>query len=151
MKILTSSDPFLHTPTQPVPEGFDLVRLARDLRDSMLESPRRSIGLAAPQIGIHLSAFMVYGPSAHILFVNPTLSKFQGSSEAWEGCLSVPDEEVLVVRPTKVVCEAFNVKGKRFKVRASGLLARVIQHEHDHLLGKLLTDDLNLKRRPVTK
>ena len=151
MKILTFTDPFLHTPTLPVPEGFDLHQLAKDLQQSMLESPRRSIGLAAPQIGIHLSAFMLFGDKAYTLFVNPTLSKAQGASTAWEGCLSVPEEEVLVTRPAKIICVAYDVNGKRFKVRAEGLLARVIQHEYDHLLGVLLTDDKNAPRRPVSK
>jgi peptide deformylase len=76
------------------------------------------------------------------VLINPEFVKLsQEKDVGWEGCLSIPDTYALVERPTKIIIKAFDVNGTQFKLKADGFLARVIQHEMDHLDGKIILDD----------
>jgi peptide deformylase len=78
-----------------------------------------------------------------MVFINPVISGRKGSVEAEEGCLSLPDVLADVTRPERITVAAFNMAGEEFSFEAEGLLARVIQHENDHLDGVLFTDHLS--------
>ncbi len=109
--------------------------------DTMAESD--GIGLAAPQVGVLSRLFVVdtRRPGERMVFINPEIietSQEQGSYE--EGCLSIPGMYYDIVRPLKIKVQAQDLKGKPFILEADGMLARVIQHEYDHLNGVLFID-----------
>jgi len=104
------------------------------------------IGLAAPQVGINASLFVAspsFEPSDLQVFINPELSDFTGKADAEEGCLSFPGIFCKVTRPGALTVEADGLDGKRFSRQVDELTARVIQHENDHLNGKLLVDRMS--------
>ena len=101
------------------------------------------IGLAGPQIGLNLRVFMVNGtgnPDDDLIIFNPKLSNMKGEVVASEGCLSFPDVYIKVKRFAEVTLEGYDIMSKPFKLEAKDLLARVLQHEYDHLDGKLFID-----------
>ncbi len=115
------------------------------LIDAMFETMEESdgIGLAAPQIGILKRFFVVdtRKQNEKIAFINPEIVEMSheiGSYE--EGCLSIPGMYYDIDRPLAVTIQAQDVKGKSFTIQATGLLARVVQHEYDHLSGTLFID-----------
>jgi peptide deformylase len=112
------------------------------LFDVMLSTMRRfeGIGLAAPQIGINKSLIVVDIGEGPIKIANPVIVDGKGNGILKEGCLSFPGLEVFVQRAERVVVEGVNARGKGTKIKASGLLARVLQHEIDHLCGFLIID-----------
>lgn len=104
------------------------------------------IGLAANQAGVNKRLFVVdlqdgRGP---LFIINPKIIKKEGTTEMQEGCLSVPGAVIKVKRAEKVIVEGLNIEGKFIKIEAGGLLARALQHEIDHLNGKLIIDYLKL-------
>ncbi len=123
----------------------------RDFLEAMIVTMREGngIGLAGPQVGVDKRFFVCQVPDQepHI-FINPELI---GTSEDVipyeEGCLSIPGIYSDIVRPAWVKVQAWNVRGKPFTMEADGILARVIQHEMDHLKGVLFIDHLNEKKR----
>ncbi len=136
-------DPVLRQETRPV-AAFD-ARLRR-LAESMFEIMEREegVGLAAPQIGL-VSRIMVWRDpevedERHV-FVNPHITCFSESSTVdFEGCLSVPCDSLRIARADEIVVEAQNLDGDVFEVELSGFQARVVQHEIDHLDGRLILD-----------
>lgn len=147
MDIVTLGDDVLRAKSSRV-EEFDqnLHRLIEDMHNLMRG---QGIGLAAPQVGIS-KRFFICQPEGHKLwvFINPEItltSEEQGDYE--EGCLSIPGIWSDVVRPAQVQVQAFNEKGRPFRVDADGILARVIQHELDHLNGVLFIDHLSQVKR----
>ena len=98
------------------------------------------IGLAAPQVGINEAMIVVDMGSGLYKLINPKIIKRQGSQALEEGCLSVPGVCIRVKRAKKVLVEALNDSGKPVKIEAEDLLACVLQHEMDHLKGKLIVD-----------
>jgi peptide deformylase len=99
------------------------------------------VGLAAPQIGVPLRVFVAEVNKKFYAFVNPEIVKTSSEEEYFEeGCLSLPGVYGEVRRPSKIVMTALNERGERVKVKAWGLLARVFQHEIDHLNGMLFVD-----------
>jgi len=124
----------------------------RDLVVQMLRLMRehRGVGLAAPQGGKNLRLF-VMNPSGEAgddqVYINPVLSDADGDDEAEEGCLSLPDIHVKVVRNKKLKIQAQDLEGNAFVETGSGFITRVWQHEFDHLNGILLTDRMG----PVAK
>lgn len=117
------------------------------LVDAMYETLAEAdgIGLAGPQVGVPQRLFVVDVPSEGIkkTFINPEIVETSVETGPYdEGCLSLPGVFHEVERPLKVTVYAQDEKGKNFKVEASGLFARVIQHEYDHLDGKLFIDHL---------
>ena len=104
----------------------------------------KGIGLAAPQIGISQMLIIADIGNKPIILANPEIIETKGKGVMEEGCLSIPDIVVNVKRPYKVIVKGLNEKGKIVEIKAKGLLARVIQHEIDHLSGKLIIDYLGL-------
>ncbi len=102
------------------------------------------IGLAAPQIGVNKSFIVADIGYGVIQLANPKILKMKGSVRWEEGCLSVPGAIVAIRRPDEIVVSGINEKNKAIELRARGLLARVLQHEIDHLNGRLIIDYLGL-------
>lgn len=105
------------------------------------------IGLAANQVALPYRVFVVNcagRPDAgeELVFINPVLSRPRGSAVQEEGCLSLPGLRMDVRRPEKIVVDAWSLDGEPFRIDVGGLLARVVQHEYDHLDGRLFTDRL---------
>jgi peptide deformylase len=149
LPIRTFGDPVLRDRARPV-ESFDdaLARLAEDMIVTMHEAP--GVGLAAPQVGrpIRLVVFDVgeEEPDPRAL-VNPVLKNEWGEQIAEEGCLSLPGLYYPVKRAQKVWAEGFDVTGHDVTIEAEDLLARVLQHEVDHLDGVLFIDRLDADHR----
>lgn len=101
------------------------------------------VGLAAVQVGIDRNIVVIDIGDGLIKMVNPVISKREGRETQEEGCLSVPEKCVNVKRSKKVVVDYLNEDSQAIRLSAEGLLARVIQHEIDHLFGKLILDYLN--------
>jgi peptide deformylase len=142
-------DPVLRKETTPVAEVTDDLRR---LIDDMFETMRaaKGIGLAAPQVGRleRIAVVDVEGGAQPIALVNPEVVSKSGTIKGEEGCLSIPDIFGDVERAANVVVRALDRDGRPFEVAGSELLARCLQHEIDHLHGKLFIDYLSvLKRR----
>jgi peptide deformylase len=101
------------------------------------------VGLAACQVGIDKQIAVIDIGEGLIKIINPAIVKKEGSETQEEGCLSCPGASIKVKRAKKVIVECLNEKGEAVKIAADGLLARVLQHEIDHLMGKLIVDHLN--------
>jgi len=150
--ILHYPDKRLRIPGKSVIE-FDgeLRRLVDDMAETMYAAP--GVGLAAPQIGVSLRLFVVDvattedAPSDLRTFINPELIEKVGEICYEEGCLSFPGIHEQVDRAERIRVRAQDVEGKTFELEADGLLSIAIQHENDHLDGKLLVDHLSLLRR----
>lgn len=110
-----------------------------DLKETMLKAP--GVGIAAVQVGKLLRVFFVETEVYKGIFINPKIvSASDETADEEEGCLSIPGTWGIVSRTTRLKIEAFNARGIPFTLKASGILARVIQHETDHLNGKLFID-----------
>ena len=108
----------------------------------------RGIGLAANQVDLPFQVFVVNlaaepGEGEELVFINPVISRPKGSEEAEEGCLSLPGVYGQVMRPKQVRVQAYNLQGESIDMEVDGMMARVIQHENDHLQGTLFTDRLS--------
>jgi len=102
------------------------------------------IGLAAPQVGSSTSIIVADIGEGAVKLANPRIIKTKGEDKLNEGCLSIPDMNVEIKRPYEILLEGLNEKGEHVEIKAKGLLARVIQHEIDHLKGRLIIDYLGL-------
>lgn len=143
MPIRMLGDPVLRQPTKPV-ELFDaaLRQLAADMTESMYAAP--GVGLAANQVGRSLACFVYDDHDGHSGFVaNPELSGLEGEDALDEGCLSVPGPYYPTSRALRVRLRGRDLEGRELQVDAEGLLARIFQHETDHLDGKLYIDRLS--------
>ncbi|MDN5863801.1 MAG: peptide deformylase [Gammaproteobacteria bacterium] len=154
LPILHFPDPHLRTPARPV-ESVDnaLSKTLEDMFETMYAAP--GIGLAATQVGID-RRFAVIDVSEEKnerrVFINPEILERRGSCDSDEGCLSVPEYFDTVKRAEWLRVRALDAEGESFELEAEGLLAICIQHEIDHLDGKLFIDYLSdLKRRRVRK
>jgi len=117
----------------------EIRKLIADMKETMKDAD--GIGLAANQVGIGISFFIVNLDDKSYAIFNPEITKQSKETEILEqGCLSVPEEHVEVGRPSEIVLKGLDRNGKRIKIRAWGMLAHVFQHEVDHLSGKLITD-----------
>jgi len=150
--IRITGDPTLHSPAAAVGEIDDSVReLVRDMEETMAAAP--GVGLAAPQVGVPLRIFVwswvdeegaAHRGTAinpHLLIAPLTLGELDDDEES-EGCLSIPGERFPLRRSTEAVLTATDLDGTPFEVRATGWLARIFQHEYDHLDGVLYADRL---------
>jgi peptide deformylase len=115
-----------------------VVRLMEDMAETMYAS--NGIGLAAPQVGVSKRVIVVDAGEGLIKVANPKIVKSEGLVEGTEGCLSLPMMFGEVDRAQKVIVKGLDEKGEPFKVEAEGMLARVFQHEIDHLDGILFID-----------
>jgi len=153
-EIVEFPDPRLRTKAQPVTVfDADLKRLVADMFETMYEAP--GIGLAATQIDVHRQLLVLdvsEEKNAPLVVINPRIVQSEGKQVYQEGCLSVPGIFADVERAERIRVEAQDVDGKPVTIEADGLLAVCIQHEMDHLLGKLFVDYLSpLKRELVRK
>lgn len=151
--ILYLPDERLRKVAKPV-EIFDdnLQLLINDMFDTMYDA--RGVGLAAPQIGIslRLSVIDVIGDKTNqIVIINPEIVSSQGEREFEEGCLSVPGAYDKVIRAAKVTVKALDRNGKPFEISGEGLLGECLQHEIDHLNGKLFVDLLSPLKRAIAR
>ncbi len=139
--ILTLGDPRLRLKGEPVDSfGKYLHELIDDLTHTMRDAP--GVGLAAPQIGEPLQVCVIEVENRLYELVNPVITRSSGEENDLEGCLSVPGYVAYVPRKEKVWVEAQDRDGRRIKTNGSGLLARAMQHELDHLKGILYIDYL---------
>ena len=147
LDIRVLGDPILREETMPVGEVTDeLRRLIDDMFETMYAA--KGIGLAAPQVGRRERLTVIDLEDAPYVLINPEIVERAGTAKAEEGCLSIPDVYGDVERASHVVVRATGRDGKPFEIEATDLLARCIQHEIDHLHGKLFIDYLSvLKRR----
>ncbi|HEX6590210.1 MAG TPA: peptide deformylase [Longimicrobiales bacterium] len=144
-------DPVLREPAQPVPDVTDeLRRLVEDMYETMYGA--EGVGLAAPQIGLGIRVIVVDPQdeqTARFALFNPeVVVQSSDTAKSEEGCLSIPGIREIVERPATCVVEAIDIEGKPVRMEADGLLARILQHEVDHLNGVLFLDRLSpIKRR----
>lgn len=154
--IRITGDPVLHTPARPVTDfGDDLATLVSDMIETMREAP--GVGLAAPQIGVAKQVFVwEWEDDSQVLhegaIVNPSLwrsrprGKLDEDADS-EGCLSVPDFRYPTRRSEKVVLTGLSPSREPLRIDAHGWLARIFQHEWDHLQGDLYIDRLGFRLR----
>ena len=116
-------------------------RLIDDMIETMQQA--KGIGLAAPQIGVSLQIIVVQMPDEEpVAIINPEIVKREGEMEVTEGCLSVPGYCGEIKRPEKIVVKGKDRYGKQFRIKAFGLLAEALEHEIDHLNGRLYIDHI---------
>lgn len=161
LPILITGAPVLHTPAQPV-EVFDdkLAALVDDMFETMAKAP--GVGLAGPQVGVALRLFVydwtddddvqyrgvAINPE---LLISPTPTGEADEDEDSEGCLSVPGERAPLLRAERAVLRAVDLDEKPFEIDATGWLARIFQHEFDHLDGVLYVDRLEHAHSKLVK
>lgn len=165
-EILTFPNPRLAIPSEPVAEhefGANLESLVADMLETMYAAP--GIGLAAPQIDVHKRLFVIdidYEPDEEDpailrnrnprVFINPVIKDPKGEILYKEGCLSVPGIYEEVKRAEEILLEYRDAKGAHFSEPLTGLMAIAVQHENDHLLGRLFIDRLSfVKSRSIKK
>lgn len=145
LKILQYPDERLHKVARKVERVDEATRrLARDMAETMYAAP--GVGLAATQVDVHVQVIVVDVSETHNqlkIFINPEIIDSSGEEESEEGCLSVPGIYEKVCRAEKVTVRALNEKGEPFTLDAEGFLAVCIQHEVDHLRGKVFVEYLS--------
>ena len=158
LRIVTAPDDILTSKAELVTElNEEVLRLASDMTDTMYKAP--GIGLAANQVGelIRLIVFDIHYAYAEpkdkrkapTVIINPVILISDGEEFKEEGCLSVPNFNVDVKRAARVQVEGVDINGKPVKIEAEGLMARVLQHEIDHLEGKTLLDHASALKRSI--
>ena len=145
LPILHYPDPRLHKVAKPVTAVDDRIRkLIKDMAETMYAAP--GIGLAATQVDVHERVIIIdiseTRDELHA-FINPEIIEKSGEAETEEGCLSVPGIFDIVTRAERVTVRALNAQGEPFTLEASGLLGVCIQHEIDHLDGKVFVEYLS--------
>ncbi|WP_457674004.1 peptide deformylase [Thiolapillus sp.] len=154
LDILKFPDPRLRNSAKPVAEVDESIRkLADDMLETMYEAP--GIGLAATQVGVARQVVVIdisEDRDDPLVLINPEIVEAEGEEEMEEGCLSVPGFYDKVKRAEKVKLRALDLEGREFTRELDGLLAVCVQHEIDHLHGKLFVDYLSrLKRERIRK
>ncbi|MBI4123216.1 MAG: peptide deformylase [Parcubacteria group bacterium] len=146
-RIVRYGSPVLKKKAAEVQKPFaDIRKLIAHMKRVMVES--HGVGLAAPQIGIPSQVIIVQSPKKILGFVNPKIVRksIEKSAEE-EGCLSIPGIFIPVKRSLAVEIECETSRGERVQIKAKGLVARIFQHEIDHINGILITDHLGLRNR----
>lgn len=142
LKILQYPDERLHTIAAPVSQIDDKIRvLIRDMAETMYAAP--GIGLAATQVDVHQRVIVIDTSETRdqlLVLINPEIIVSNGVSDYEEGCLSVPGVYGKVQRAESLTVKALNAEGATFELQADGLLAVCIQHEMDHLAGKVFVE-----------
>jgi len=154
LNILRFPDTRLRTKAKPVAEVTDKTRvLLDDMLETMYDAP--GIGLAATQVNVHQQIVVIdvsEEKNQPYCFINPVITKAEGEEVCEEGCLSVPEYYAEVERAETITVVALDRDGKEFTLDADGLLAVCVQHELDHLKGKLFVDYLSpLKQKRLRK
>ena len=153
LTILQYPDPRLHKIAQPVDQvDSSIRRLISDMAETMYAAP--GIGLAATQVNVHKQVIVIDASEEKntlMTFINPRIVESSGSQECEEGCLSVPGIFEKVQRAEKITVQALSYDGKPFRLETEGLLAVCIQHEIDHLKGKVFVEYLSLLKQVRVK
>jgi peptide deformylase len=148
LNILTMGDPILKKTSAMIPDINGVIsELAAQMFQTMEQA--RGLGLAAVQVGELIRMFITLVPrDKPRVFINPDILETSIEQVPYEeGCLSIPGINADVERPASIRVQAWNEKGRPFSLEADALLARVIQHEYDHLNGVLFVDRLGAKKR----
>lgn len=153
LPILQYPDPRLHKIAAPVARVDDKIRkLIKDMAETMYAAP--GIGLAATQVDVHLRVIVIDISETHDrlqVFINPEIIRAEGEEICEEGCLSVPGVYEKVTRAAQVTVRALDEQGNSREIEADGLLAVCIQHEMDHLIGRVFVEKLSrLKQQRIT-
>ena len=150
LEIKTVGDPILKEICEPIKEvDGEIRKLLTDMADTMYD--KGGVGLAAPQIGRAIRVVVIDVGEGLLEMINPVILKREGLATDSEGCLSVPEITGEVERAESVRVEFINKRGKKQKLMAHGLLARCIQHEMDHLEGRLFVDIAKKLRKEAKK
>ena len=150
LPVLCYPDPRLHKVAKPVAAvDARIKKIVADMADTMYEAP--GVGLAATQVDIH-ERIVVIDVSDNqdelMVFINPELVWASHEKKSWrEGCLSVPEYYDEVERPDTIRVRALDINGKEFELEADGLLSVCLQHEVDHLQGKVFVEYLSILKR----
>jgi peptide deformylase len=151
LSIIVHPHPTLRYKSKPILRVDDQLR---DYISQMFELmySSKGVGLAANQVNLPLQLFVVnpsgkQGEGEEIVFINPVLSRPKGTESGEEGCLSLPGVFGEVVRAAEIDVEAFTHLGQRINLRANGYLARILQHEYDHLQGVMFFDRMSEAKR----
>ena len=150
LTVLHYPDPRLHKVAKPVAVVDERVRkIVADMADTMYAAP--GVGLAATQVDIHERIIVIDVSEEQnqlMVFINPELVWASAEKKAWrEGCLSVPEYYDEVERPDQILVKALDLNGKPFEIKTDGLLSVCLQHEMDHLLGKVFVEYLSFLKR----
>lgn len=154
LEVLTFPDERLRTVAKPVEEvNNDIKTLVSDMLETMRDE--KGIGLAATQVNVHKRVVVMdvsEDQNEPLVFINPEITHKDGTTVSEEGCLSVPNNYAKIDRAEHITVKALDKTGKPFELEADGLLAICIQHELDHLEGKLFVDYLSaMKRERIRK
>ena len=153
LTILEWPDPRLKKIAAPVTSFTpEIERLVKDMAETMYAAP--GIGLAATQVDVHKRVIVIDVSEAKDelkVFINPEILSAEGEAECEEGCLSVPGYYDTVTRAARVTVRAQNERGETFELTAEGLLAVCVQHEMDHLIGKVFVEYLSPLKRARLK
>ena len=153
LTILEWPDPRLKKIAAPVTSFTpEIERLVKDMAETMYAAP--GIGLAATQVDVHKRVIVIDVSEAKDdlkVFINPEILSVEGEAECEEGCLSVPGYYDKVTRAARVTVRAQNERGETFELTAEGLLAVCVQHEMDHLIGKVFVEYLSPLKRARLK
>jgi peptide deformylase len=154
LEIITLPDPLLRKVSQPVERvDADLIRLADDMLETMYEAP--GVGLAAVQVGVPRRLIVLdtsekEAEPSPLVLINPEIVSLGPELRLHEeGCLSIPDVRFEIERPSSLVVRYLDRDGKQQELAADGLLATAIQHEIDHLNGKLIIDFMSRLKRDM--
>ncbi len=150
LTVLHYPDPRLHKVAKPVAVVDERVRkIVTDMAETMYAAP--GVGLAATQVDIHERIIVIDVSEEQnqlMVFINPELVWASAEKKAWrEGCLSVPEYYDEVERPDQILVKALDLNGKPFEIKTDGLLSVCLQHEMDHLLGKVFVEYLSFLKR----
>lgn len=154
LEILEFPDPRLRTKAKPIKHIDEKIcQLVDNMLETMYDAP--GIGLAATQVNVHKRLIVIdisEDKDQPLVFINPNISNRFGSEESQEGCLSVPEFYETVTRAESIHIKALDRHGKAIDMNCDGLLAVCLQHEVDHLDGKLFVDYIsNIKRQRIRK
>jgi peptide deformylase len=150
LTVLCYPDPRLHKVAKPVAQVDARVKkIVADMAQTMYDAP--GVGLAATQVDIHERIVVIDVSDEQnelMVFINPEIVWASAETKSWrEGCLSVPEFYDEVERPSKIRVKALDLDGKEFEIEADGLLAVCLQHELDHLQGKVFVEYLSMLKR----
>lgn len=139
LEILTFPNPVLKQPCTDITQ-FDakLEQLITDMFETMRQA--NGVGLAAPQIGLSQNLVVIGYEKKEIVLINPKLIFSEGTTVDEEGCLSCPGVTAIIARANRITVKAVNKKGRSITYKVQGYLARIMQHEMDHLIGTLIID-----------
>jgi peptide deformylase len=150
LTVLHYPDPRLHKVAKPIAVVDERVRkIVADMAETMYAAP--GVGLAATQVDVHERIIVIDVSEEQnqlMVFINPELVWASAEKKAWrEGCLSVPEYYDEVERPDQILVKALDLNGKPFEIKTDGLLSVCLQHEMDHLLGKVFVEYLSFLKR----